>query len=35
MSDDEEITGLFERMCQAWTRGDARAYGACFTADCD
>jgi uncharacterized protein (TIGR02246 family) len=22
-------------MCQTWTDGDAAAYGACFTADCD
>lgn len=35
MNDDEEITALFERMCRAWTEGNARAYGACFTADCD
>ena len=35
MNDDEQILDLFNRMCLAWTDGDARAYGACFTADCD
>ncbi|RKT84470.1 conserved hypothetical protein [Saccharopolyspora antimicrobica] len=35
MTDDEQITALFERMCTAWTAGDARAYGECFTTDCD
>ncbi|GEL21018.1 SgcJ/EcaC family oxidoreductase [Pseudonocardia asaccharolytica] len=35
MTDDEQITALFERMCRAWTDGDAHAYGACFTDDCD
>lgn len=35
MTDDAEIRGLFARMCQAWTDGDAQAYGACFTTDCD
>lgn len=34
-SDDAEITALFERMCAAWTAGDARTYAACFTEDCD
>ena len=32
---DDQITALFDRMCQAWTDGDAAAYGECFTADCD
>jgi len=35
MNDDEQILDLFNRMGQAWIDGDARAYGACFTADCD
>lgn len=35
MTDDEQLTALFERMCQAWTDGDAEAYGACFTSDSD
>jgi uncharacterized protein (TIGR02246 family) len=34
-SDDQELKDLFQRLCQAWTDGDAAAYGACFTADCD
>ena len=32
---DQEITALFERMCAAWTAGDAQAYGEGFTADAD
>ncbi len=35
MNDDQRITDLFDRMCQAWTDGDAVAFGRCFTADCD
>jgi uncharacterized protein (TIGR02246 family) len=35
MTDDEQLTVLFEQMCQAWTDGDAQAYGACFTLDSD
>ncbi len=35
MNDDAQITALFDQMCRAWTEGDARAYGDCFTADCD
>jgi uncharacterized protein (TIGR02246 family) len=35
MTDDQQLLDLFNRMCLAWTDGDARAYGACFTADCD
>jgi len=35
MTDDEQINALFDRMCDAWTAGDAAAYGRCFTADCD
>ena len=35
MTADAQLTALFERMCQAWTDGDAQAYGACFTADSD
>jgi hypothetical protein len=34
-SDDQELKALFQRVCQAWTDGDAAAYAACFTADCD
>jgi uncharacterized protein (TIGR02246 family) len=33
--DDQQLSVLFQRLCQAWTDGDAEAYGACFTADCD
>lgn len=35
MTDTEQLTALFDRMCQAWSDGDAVAYGACFTAGCD
>ncbi|MGQ0774194.1 MAG: hypothetical protein ACT4NY_07225 [Pseudonocardiales bacterium] len=28
MTDDAQLTALFQRMCQAWTDGDAQAYGA-------
>jgi uncharacterized protein (TIGR02246 family) len=35
MTDDEQISALFDRMCAAWTAGDAQAYGDCFTTDCD
>lgn len=35
MNDDDQLADLFGRMCQAWTAGDAYAYGQCFTADCD
>ncbi|MEQ7011245.1 SgcJ/EcaC family oxidoreductase [Actinopolymorpha sp. B17G11] len=35
MTDNDQLTALFNRMCQAWTDGDADAYGACFTDDCD
>jgi uncharacterized protein (TIGR02246 family) len=34
-TDDQELKALFQRLCQTWTDGDAAAYGACFTADCD
>ncbi|HKX14918.1 MAG TPA: SgcJ/EcaC family oxidoreductase [Propionibacteriaceae bacterium] len=34
-TDDQELKTLFQRLCQAWTDGNAAAYGACFTADCD
>jgi uncharacterized protein (TIGR02246 family) len=34
-ADDQELKALFQRLCQAWTNGDAAAYGACFTTDCD
>lgn len=32
---DAQLRALFARMCQAWTDGDARAYGDCFTSDVD
>lgn len=32
---DSELRALFDRMCAAWTEGDAAAYGACFTEDSD
>ena len=35
MTDDQQLRDLFDRMCQAWTAGDAQAYGRCFTDDCD
>ncbi|MGH3942178.1 MAG: SgcJ/EcaC family oxidoreductase [Pseudonocardiaceae bacterium] len=35
MTDDEQLTDLFQRMCQAWTEGDAQSYGDCFTEDSD
>jgi uncharacterized protein (TIGR02246 family) len=35
MTDDEQIGALFDQMRQAWTDGDAVAYGRCFTPDCD
>ena len=34
-ADDQELKALFQRLCQTWTDGNAAAYGACFTADCD
>jgi uncharacterized protein (TIGR02246 family) len=34
-TDDQELGALFQQLCQAWTDGDAAAYGACFTTDCD
>jgi uncharacterized protein (TIGR02246 family) len=34
-TEDQELKALFQRLCQTWTDGDAAAYGACFTADCD
>lgn len=35
MTDDAQITQLFDAMLAAWTRGDSAAYGACFTEDSD
>ena len=35
MTDDDQISALFDQMCRAWTAGDAVAYGRCFTPDCD
>jgi uncharacterized protein (TIGR02246 family) len=34
-ADDLQLRALFQQLCQAWTDGDAAAYGACFTTDCD
>lgn len=34
-TDDEQLRAMFDRLCRAWTDGDAQAYGACFTEDCD
>ncbi len=34
-SADAALQVLFDRMCEAWTAGDAAAYGACFTEDSD
>ena len=34
-SADTALHELFDRMCAAWTAGDAVAYGACFTEDSD
>ncbi len=33
--DDQQLRALFDRMCAAWTAGNAADYGACFTPDCD
>ena len=33
--DDTQIRNLFDDMCAAWTKGDAHAYGECFTEDSD
>jgi uncharacterized protein (TIGR02246 family) len=33
--DDRDLRALFDRMCAAWTAGDAEDYAACFTEDCD
>jgi ketosteroid isomerase-like protein len=34
-SADAALHDLFDRMCAAWTAGDAAAYGDCFTEDSD
>jgi uncharacterized protein (TIGR02246 family) len=34
-ADDEEIRRLWVQACDAWTRGDAHAYGETFTPDVD
>ena len=34
-SADAALHELFDRMCAAWTAGDAAAYGDCFTEDSD
>ena len=34
-SADAALHDLFDRMCAAWTSGDAAAYGDCFTEDSD
>jgi uncharacterized protein (TIGR02246 family) len=33
--DDRQLNALFTRACAAWTSGDAKAYGDCFTEDAD
>jgi uncharacterized protein (TIGR02246 family) len=33
-ADETALRALFTRLCEAWTAGDADAYGACFTPDC-
>jgi uncharacterized protein (TIGR02246 family) len=33
--DEAEVRDLFQRMCAAWTAGDAHAYGELFTEDSD
>jgi hypothetical protein len=35
MTGDTALHALFDRMCRAWTDGDAQEYGECFTADSD
>ncbi|MEY7974104.1 SgcJ/EcaC family oxidoreductase [Saccharomonospora xinjiangensis] len=32
---EAEVRSLFDRMCEAWTSGDADAYGELFTEDSD
>ena len=34
-ADDEAIRALWTQACDAWTRGDAHAYGETFTPDVD
>jgi uncharacterized protein (TIGR02246 family) len=34
-SDEEAVPDLFERLLDAWGRGDGHAYGALFTEDAD
>lgn len=34
-ADDQEIRRLYDRLLDAWTRGDALAYGDTFTPDVD
>ena len=33
--DEREIRELMDRLSESWARGDAQAYGAEFTEDCD
>lgn len=35
MNDDDGVAELLHRAFRAWDDGDAAAYGACFTGDCD
>ena len=35
MTDEDQIRQLFAEICRTWSAGDADAYGACFTVDCD
>ncbi|HSJ44842.1 MAG TPA: SgcJ/EcaC family oxidoreductase, partial [Euzebyales bacterium] len=34
-TDEQQIRRLYDGLLAAWTRGDAQAYGAGFTADVD
>lgn len=34
-ADANAIRTLLNRMCEAWSRGDALAYADCFSQDCD
>lgn len=34
-AEEKEIKALFARLEKAWNEGNAKAYAACFTADCD
>lgn len=34
-ADERSIRAIFDQLCDAWARGDARAYAALFADDCD